>query len=544
MSVGDRNSRRALIPEVTASVLAGLPVRPARRPDEPRSGHWLRVADANGLREPTWLLVGPEKRALAVVRICPRCLSRPAPLWHAAWLDREHPYCANHGIWLVDQCDQCGKLLRWSRVRYLCCRCGKDLRDIPTISMNRDEKKALVVDGTPLHVLLWLGSLAIHGLTAKPLKKASRCAQAGVVELAREGARTACDWPIAFLRTLDSLRLDGPGDDRLLLLNDALSGLTRRIRRLRRRDWQTRVSQALGIYAQASDRTDTPVVGRNLPSARQATAHSVAQQLGIRVERLLAALDVVTGTEVATRRTATGRLRRLFSEEAIAQVRGKIQDEISIKQASRMLGLTIARVRGLVSSGRLKQGGLRLSRREVEQLISAIQSRARAGTPPADAIELAWAWQYIIPRDQTDLFFASLLAGDLTLHRRAGTPHLPHLLVSKNEVHDWRDIPRAWFTIPELAERLHLKQQVVYHLVRVGLIPSDKVLIASRPTQIVAADAVYEFERSFETLSQRVSREGIDPRQGLRFATATDIELISGPRIDGGRQYFVHREPG
>ena len=431
--------------------------------------------------------------------------------------------------------------MRWSGVRYLSCRCGKDLRDLPTVSMNPDEKQALLVDGTPLHVLLWLGSLAIHGLTAKPLKKASRCAQAGVVELARDGARMACDWPNAFLKALDEMRLDGPGDDRLLLLNDVLSGLTRRIARLRSRDWQMRVSQARDVYAQASCLTATPVVGRNLSSTRQATARSVARQLGIRVERLIAALDVVTGTDVATRSTAAGRRRRIFSEAAIAQVRDRIRDEISVKQASRMLGLTIARLRRLISAGQLRQSGSSLSRREVEQLMATVHSVAKAGTPPEDAAELGWALRHVVTRDQTALFFDSLLAGDLTLHRRAGMSHLPRLLVGKGEVHDWCRTPRAWLTIPELAERLQLKQQVAYHLVRVGLIHADKVLIGSRPTQVVATGAADEFERSFETLSRRVSREGIDPRQGLRFASATGIALISGPRIDGGRQYFVHR---
>lgn len=478
-----------------------------------------------------------------MVRICPQCLAQPDPLWQAGWLDREHPYCALHRVWLADRCNQCGKLLRWSGVHYLSCRCGKDLRDLPTVSMISDEKQALLVDGTPLHVLLWLGSLAIHGLTAKPLKKASRRAQAGVVELARDGARMACDWPNAFLKALDAMRLDGPGDDRLLLLNNALSGLTRRIARLQRRDWQVRVSQALSTYAQASHRTATPVVGRNWSSTRQATARGVARQLGLRVERLIAALDVVTGTEVATRSTAAGRRRRVFSEEAIAQVRAKIYDEISVKQAARMLGLTIARVRRLVSSGRLRQGGSRMSRREVEQLMAAVHSVAKGGTPPDDAVELGWALRHVIPRDQTALFLESLLVGDLTLHRRAGVSHLPRLLVGKGEVHDWCRTPRAWLTIPELAERLQLKQQVAYHLVRVGLIHADKVLIGSRPTQVVATGAADEFERSFETLSRRVSREGIDPRQGLRFASANGIELISGPQIDGGRQYFVRRLP-
>lgn len=543
MRAGDRNAQRVLVPGVTASVLASLPVRPARRPDEPPSGHWLRVADANGIWEPTWLLVGPERRALAVVRVCPQCLSQPDPLWQTGWLDREHPYCVAHRVWLVDRCTQCGKLLRWSRVRFLSCRCGKDLRDLAITSMHPDEQRALLVDETPLDVLLWLGALATHGLTGKPLKKASRTAQADVVELARQGAHTACDWPNAFFETLNAIRLDRHADDRLVLLNDALSGLTRRIQRLRRRDWRARVSQALDAYAQATCLTATPVVGRNLSGARQATARGVAKQLGIRVERLIAALDVVTDAEVATRNTAAGRRRRVFSEGAIAQVRDKVHDEISVKQASRMLGLTIARVRILIGTGRLRQSGNRLSRSEVDQLMTAVQSMAAGSMPPEGAVGLEWALRHIVPRDETDRFFESVLAGHLTLHRGSGKSRLSHLLVDKEAVHAWRHPPRSWLTIPELAERLGLKQQVAYHLVRVGLIPADTVRINSRTTQIVAIGAANDFERSFETLSRRASREGTDPRQGLRFASESGIELISGPRIDGGRQYFVRRSP-
>jgi len=272
MRAEDRNARRVLVPGVTASVLASLPVRPARRRDEQRPGHWLRVADVNGIWEPTWLLTGPEKRALAVVRICPQCLAQPDPLWQAGWLDREHPYCALHRVWLADRCNQCGKLLRWSRVRFLSCRCGKDLRDLPAISMDLEEMQALLVDGAPLRVLLWLGSLSIHGLTGKPLKKASRSDQADVIESAREGARMAGDWPKSFLKALDAMRLDELGDERLFLLNDALSGLTRRIPRLRHRDWQMRVEEALNAYAKASCLTATPVVGRK-PLRRRHPVH-------------------------------------------------------------------------------------------------------------------------------------------------------------------------------------------------------------------------------------------------------------------------------
>lgn len=535
--------KRPLVPEITAPVLAGLPVRPARRTHESRPGHWLRVAHANGVQEPTWLLAGPEKHALAVVRMCPRCLSQPYPLWQAGWLDRTRPFCGKHNIWLVDRCDRCAELLRWNRVRYISCRCGKDLRDLPVVPMMLEERQALLVDGTPLRVLLWLGSLVIHGLKAKPLKKASRCAQADVVELAHEGARTASDWPTAFLKALDAMRMDEPGDDRLHLLNDALSGLTKRIAGLRCRDWQVRVSQALDMYAQSSCRTAAPVVGRNVHGAPQTTTRGVARQLGIRVERLIAALDVVTDMEVATRSTAAGRRRRVFSKDAIAQVRDKINDEISLKLASRMLGLTTARVARLISAGRLRQSASRLSRREVEQLIATVQSTAKGNTPPEDAVELEWALRHIIPRDQTDRFFESVLAGDLTLYRGMGGPHLPRLLLGKEEVHDWCHPPRSWLTIPELADRLHLKQQVAYHLVRAGLIPVDTVPINSRLTQVVAIGAADDFERSFEPLSRRLSREGVDPRQGLRFASANGIEPISGPRIDGGRQYFVRRFP-
>lgn len=60
-------------------------------------------------------------------RFCPDCL-REDPRWRASWEILFHDVCPVHGAWLVDQCNSCGKPIKWDREYLLRCQCGSDLR--------------------------------------------------------------------------------------------------------------------------------------------------------------------------------------------------------------------------------------------------------------------------------------------------------------------------------------------------------------------------------------------------------------------------------
>lgn len=531
---------------LSQATLQGLPVRPKQDRGESPEGHWLRVAHANGLADPTWLLETGPRRAMSMVRVCPRCLNEPNPRWSPGWKDRCKPICAQHCCWLVDRCAHCQRLLRWSSVRFLSCRCGWDLRELEARAVSEQMHQVLMAGSAPVPVLLWLGSLAVHGLTMKPLKKASRQTLSDVASLAEAGAAIVAAWPQSLFSVLDRCRLDiaGPGD--LRAMNDALPGLTKRISKLPDRAWRERVARELGSYASASLESDLPIVGRNVPGPRPPTVAQIARQLGMRSSKLAAALDSLPDAQVALRVTAGGRRRRLVSAEAVRQVQQQRLDEISVKEAARMTGLSSSRINQLVDAGLLQKRSNRMSRKTVHDFAASLFDSGSSNRSDPDSVPMRWALRHWVPASSTAQFFQAIDDGSLPIAVPDGAKRVGDVLVCRAGCRDWaagikqRDC--SVLTIPECAEALHLKQEVVYHLVNVGLLAVHTLKTGPRRTARVAGvNELAQFKRRYETLARLASEAGVDHRRALNWARAAGLSLVSGPLVDGGRQYFALR---
>jgi hypothetical protein len=530
-----------------------LVVRPPRRTGELALGHWLRVAHLNGLTRPAWLIEPTSRVPLELVRICPKCLSQSQPGWLEGWADRHRPLCEEHETWLVDECPGCSRQLRWSTVRFLSCCCGHDLRDIPSVLLTPDLHQTLITDRVPLSVLSWLGAMQRFGLAGKPLKKASRQMMREVIALAQTGAEMVRDWPSGFFRALDGCQEHPAGKTgSLVLINEAMPGLTKRIAKLKDSGWRSLISKALGEYAVASRKRSDPadldksaLIGRNDPGGRLPSVAGMAKVLGVRPQRLAFALDCLPQTEGALRRTGGGRVRRLVTQTAALQARRLMDDEITKKQAARLIGLSAPRIDELIRTGRLQAPRGRLRRSEVMALRQSLVKLAIPAIPTKDAMRLDHAMRYWVPLDRTAQFLDDVRQGRLVLYGATDWTPGAKRWMSRSQVQVWASREQApvrlWLTVPECADRLALKQQVIYHLVRVGLIRAEKAWAGRRRAQVVTLDALRDFEEGYEALSCAAVRAGVDHRIGLDWALAAGLSVVSGPRVDGGRQYFVRQ---
>ena len=140
-------------------------------------------------------------------------------------------------------------------------------------------------------------------------------------------------------------------------------------------------------------------------------------------------------------------------------------------------------------------------------------------------------------------FFGAVLSGELAAYAQAHSDSIQTLLIGRERVMAWAaarsDLRCEWLSVPDCAKRLGVKQQVAYHLVRVGLLPTQKAVVNRRVAQVVTLKALERFERCYEPLATAASRAGVDWRHGLAWARANGLKLVSGPQIDGGRQYFI-----
>lgn len=544
--MGPRNPKAAGFKGVSTTTIGTLPVRPSRGQHESVEGYWLRLAHSNGLADPMWLLDAGHRRALSIVRVCPQCLARPSGYWAEDWKARSKPFCRTHGQWLVDRCSACDHLLRWNRVRFLRCKCGQDLRELIAPAPSIQAAQVLNDGSASLAVLLWLGSLARYGLTMKPLKKASRVIMSEVMELVEAGSQVVAGWPHAFFEVLGRCRQVSANSDGLSSMNDAFPGLTRRLLRLGDEPWREQVAKELGAYVAASHRSEAPILGRNVPGDRHPTISQIARGLGMRSTTLVAVLDRLPSAPIATRTTAHGRSRRLVPMEAIPQVQQQLSDEISIKAAARLIGLNSSRIRQLIDAGLLKQLRRRLSRKEVSGLSRSLLASGRTGTPTSDAISLSRALRCCVPVCWTAQFIRSILDLSLVVYAPACATRLVGCLISQAQCQNWvaciERTDDAALTLPACAELLGLKQQVIYHLARVGLIQVHTVITGKgRAARMVAMSSVEHFRRNYEALVRLAAEAGVNHRSARNWVRSQGMVLVSGPSIDGGRQYFAIR---
>ena len=242
----------------TSSGLA-FPIRPVRRDGESDLGYQLRVADANGVNSPVWLLRRSGSRGFGRVRVCRACLAVSKPYWHVDWVDEHRPWCTKHHAWLSDQCGRCRGVLRWNRVALSrCLQCGASLAspDRPEVAV----ELALIEANDPA-ILIWFGALAEYGFRGKPLKQAEARSVSCVRQLLIRGAEVVAGWPVLFLGVLaEAHARAGSGPMRI---NAAFPRLHAIVRRLPSEQWRRQVFAAVEAYVQSTHSTGSPLVGRN-----------------------------------------------------------------------------------------------------------------------------------------------------------------------------------------------------------------------------------------------------------------------------------------
>lgn len=532
--------------EISKSTTVSLLIRPKRCALESTEGYWLRIADLNGLADPGWLLSVGQRRPLSIIRFCPLCLRQPGGKWLEEWKDRSVPCCEEHRIWLIDSCASCGALLRWSNVGFRSCRCGQDLRELLPRVLSAEMNRVLETGAASLPVLLWFGSLDRHGLAMKPLKKASRVVLSEVVDLAEAGARIVEGWPTTFTGVLDRNRQDASLPPGVRTLNDTFPGFARCASKLRDVTWRSRTTDALASYVGASQLSNRPIVWRAAPTSPQPTVAHIARELGIGPKGLLAALDRIPAASVSVRHTAHGRSRRLVSPDSIRLVQQALQDRLSVKAAAVLVGVGAGRLRQLIAGGLLEPSNGSLSRKAVMDLLRSLTLQRTDSKPADDLVPLITALRRYVPIGSTADFFRSILDGSTTVVACTNSADLKQAFVSVAQCRNWGSEPMhkngRELTLPECAALLGLKQQVVYHLARVGLLAVYTTESNSgRPRSVVGATELERFRGRYESLARLAAAAGVARQAALLWARSKGMSLVSGPTIDGGRQYFARR---
>lgn len=514
----------------------GLLVRVEPEPGESPQGFWLREAARNGLN-PRWTRAVTARGVHARARLCSACL-RERGVWRSEWLVFDCFVCLDHRLWLADKCDSCLQDLRWSNVRHEHCQCGHDLRLMP-----QDPLPSGLIGATqafPRDVVDLVGSLSLHGLAGKPGKKASRVDAASVAARTIAGFALLEDAGIALPALLERIRVPPTAPGAVQLLNEAFPTLKRRIAAVADDAWRGRLMLALETYTDGSAATRNPIVGRNVPCAqsRTGTVAQLAAAVGVAPTRMARTLDRMGTDAVATRVTAGGRVRRVVVGDRSDEIRDAVASAMSCRAVGRRLGISARRVSVLKAESLL----LPMTEVGIQRFLAAIPEAQTVR--PQDTVALSDALPRLVQVDRTAALIRAVHDRTLACWRvvnKPGTaPSLVHWHVHSDEVKAWASEAREGdLSVPQAANALGLKQEVVYHLVRRGLLASTVRRGPTRIERAVARHELQRFSRRFRLLCKLASQAGIGARGALAWAEAQGHRIACGPTVDGCRQYFV-----
>ena len=379
------------------------------------------------------------------------------------------------------------------------------------------------------------------------MKKAARQTVEEIQTQVDSGDRLMATWPEDFFAAMDKHRRFPKSRGVAQLLNEAFPRLAKVLRAMPDRGWRKRLAAALGEYVERSHSTPWPLLARNpFLSGRASGLVEIASGLKVGFPTVRAAVDGGQVPVSGTRATEQGRKRHVLSTRAVSALAEALTDSIGVKTAGRVLGLTAGRVQALTASGVLGRTKRGVSRKGAVGLLDGLKAVAQEKrTSELKYSSLDDVLLRVIPVRNTASFLSAILDRSIRMVRVRKGNGIRSLRVAEADVQKWlrelKEGPGTSLRIPELAQMLGEKQEVIYDLVNAGLLKAERVHAGRRAARVVTRSALSEFEGSYIALNVLAKEHGIPAKHALRWALHTDTHVVTGPAIDGRRKYFVRR---
>jgi hypothetical protein len=525
-------------------------VRPSVLPDESFPGYCLRVAFANGLSNPSWLdcLAPYLPKAYGIARWCPTCLGESGCYWHEGW-HCGPAACFKHRCWLSSSCNGCHRMLRWKHVRFAECTCGAPLQDARVRTFST-ELQQLIADRSDSNIETltvgerWslarlLGALAQYGLQGKPLKKATRRTEDIEQLLVTAGASLIADQSACF-ELLDRLRAPQTGVNNVPLLSQVFPHLLTIVRKQLNEADRRWMLDLLDAYVASSSHHGSAVIWERKGAVG---LHSRQNKRNPAIATMLAQ----TGVTVPVRQTRAGRQKFVISHADLQRLQKTQRSLVSRKTAARYAGISASRVQALVKAGSIASTKARIDMRSVDSLLGSIVAACVHDAPAfEDPISVADALRLYVPVDASGEFFNRLMNGAVRIALgQDKVPALQGIFADRGEVISAAQLPvesGSKVSIVEAARRLGVKQEVMYHLINIGLVRTRTGKLRRRAARVVDVEDLQKFTEQFLPLFTVAKTIGISAREAPGWARQHGIEIVTGPSVDGGRQYWVRRQ--
>jgi hypothetical protein len=184
--------------------------------------------------------------------------------------------------------------------------------------------------------------------------------------------------------------------------------------------------------------------------------------------------------------------------------------------------------------------------KSVNRLLGDIVAACGRDAPaPEEPISLADALRLYVRVEASTTFFNRLVSGAVRLVVDSSKrPTTRTIFVDRGEVIAVAHVPvesDSQISIVEAARRLCVKQEVMYHLINIGLVVTRTGKLGRRAARVVEVNELNKFAEQFLPLITLARASGISAREAPDWAKQRGIEIVTGPSVDGGRQYWVRR---
>lgn len=228
------------------------------------------------------------------------------------------------------------------------------------------------------------------------------------------------------------------------------------------------------------------------------------------------------------------------------------EEYLDLRTVARILGLKRTRLRQLVAHGAIladAKPDFRISNRwhfqraDVEGFMNKIRHTALITQPTGDTVTLAHVLQFwrVSSLEISELIKA-LKRREIPFFARENC-RLSDLTFSATALRNWITEVRAatveWISVSKASERLGLKEQVVYELVSRNYIDADVISKNGHATRRISLVSLLMFRLTYISAHELAQLQGTSTTALLR---CTSVLPITGPKIDGGRQYFFRRD--
>lgn len=498
-------------------------------------------------------------------RWCPLCLKEGGVIL-GRWTLKLACVCTKHGVWLREDCAVCGRRGTWSEVDHLRCACLASLAgsavehaDVLHVALLKvlggavDASCATLGEFAKLppslahRVVRYLGPFASQLRPDHPgqILNAHHLIVAKVVVMG--AAKLLASWPAGLHGLMAELQESAPSSPsvrqtfsplyRVLyceLLEPSMQFLRDAFESYLHEHWWGLVCRRNRLM-QAHTITSHPRL--TLPQAAAASGVPTS------VVRHLVQAELI---EAETAPLPCGRTSKTVHVDELLDIRAATEGAHSLKDAARLLALPECRVRMLIDAAVItplisrrsngKASAWLIGKAEVDRMhVWPLVSTGRLGKTVHDVLK----YGRLSEREAIDLIKA-VCNGELKSYAPVGgAVSIGRAMMNSLEVQKWLKARRAvsldGMSVDQAARVLKLKQQVAYDLVRSRLLRSTH---GDCHGHRISLGDLKQFKENYVSLAELARAEHRAPRALLR---ELGIEPVTGPSIDGARQYFFRR---